>query len=89
DITARQRNVSRILTPSVQKEMTPAYTACQSQTGSGSFTRMKSHLEKYVQKHGDHIFCTACRKLMEQLCLLQVRGWAERSWREWGRGPRQ
>ncbi|XP_038652404.1 uncharacterized protein LOC119965715 [Scyliorhinus canicula] len=71
DITARQRNISRILTPSVQKEMTPAYTVCQLQTGSGSFKRMKSHLEKYVQKHGDHIFCTACRKLMEQLCLLQ------------------
>ncbi|XP_041039192.1 uncharacterized protein LOC121275693 isoform X2 [Carcharodon carcharias] len=71
DITARQRSVSRILTPSVQREMTPAYAACQSQIGSGSFTRMKSCMEQYVQKHSDHIFCTASRKLMEQLDLLQ------------------
>ncbi|XP_060681232.1 uncharacterized protein LOC132815894 isoform X2 [Hemiscyllium ocellatum] len=71
DITTRQRGITRILTPSVQEEMIPAYQACQSETGSGSFTRMKSHMEQYVQKHRDHIFSFASQKLTSELRLLQ------------------
>ncbi|XP_067852598.1 uncharacterized protein [Heptranchias perlo] len=70
-ITARQRSISRILTPAVQHEMTPAYTACKSESGSGCFVRMKSHLEQHVRLERNHIFATASRKLMDQLGLLQ------------------
>uniref|UniRef100_UPI00398F28B0 uncharacterized protein n=1 Tax=Pristiophorus japonicus TaxID=55135 RepID=UPI00398F28B0 len=71
DIIARQRSISRILNPTVQHEMTPAYEACQSESGSGCFARIKSHMEQHIRTKRDDIFSTASRKLTVQLDLLQ------------------
>ncbi|XP_072110386.1 uncharacterized protein [Mobula birostris] len=71
DISARQRSISRILTPSVQTGMMPAYLVCALEHGPRCFDRMKSQMEKYVHEEKDQLFSGACRKLTDQLDLLK------------------
>ncbi|XP_064410092.1 uncharacterized protein LOC102357999 isoform X2 [Latimeria chalumnae] len=70
-ITERQRDISRVLTPTVQEGMIPAYQACGQQAGAGCFQRMKSLMQEYVHRRKSDIFNTASERLMEQLDLLQ------------------
>ncbi|XP_072911239.1 uncharacterized protein [Hemitrygon akajei] len=71
DISARQRSISRILTPTVQNRMTPAYSSCALESGPRCFDRMKSQMEKHVQENKEQIFSGASRKLTDQLDLLK------------------
>ncbi|XP_051872769.1 uncharacterized protein LOC127570897 isoform X2 [Pristis pectinata] len=71
DITARQRIISRILTPAVQAGMMPAYLVCASESGPRCFDRMKSHMEQHSHSQKEQIFTATCRKLTDQLDLLK------------------
>ncbi|XP_069077153.1 nuclear GTPase SLIP-GC isoform X2 [Pleurodeles waltl] len=70
-IKNRQREISRILTPDIQRSMSQAYTACDQESGTGSFHRMKGHMLGHVRAHKSTMFSCAANKLMEQLGLLR------------------
>ncbi|XP_069771224.1 uncharacterized protein [Narcine bancroftii] len=70
-ISARQRSISRILTPAVQSGMMPAYLKCASESGPGCFVQMKSCMEQHMHFQKEQLFTTACRKLGDQLDLLK------------------
>ncbi|XP_078542647.1 nuclear GTPase SLIP-GC isoform X2 [Lissotriton helveticus] len=70
-IKNRQREISRILTPDIQRSMSQAYTACDQERGPGSFNRMKGHMLGHVRHRKSTMFACAADKLMEQLCLLR------------------
>lgn len=70
-IKNRQREISRILTPDIQRSMSQAYTACDQERGPGSFNRMKGHMLGHVRHHKSTMFACAADKLMEQLGLLR------------------
>lgn len=40
-LQSEQRNVSRVVTPSIQASMTPAFVGATNESGTGSFERMK------------------------------------------------
>ncbi|XP_031759641.1 nuclear GTPase SLIP-GC isoform X2 [Xenopus tropicalis] len=71
-ISRRQRHISRLLTPEVQKRMIEVYNDCQSVKGEGSFERMKSLMFSHVKERKQQIFGDAALSLMEQLHFLQT-----------------
>ncbi|XP_064410323.1 uncharacterized protein LOC106703612 [Latimeria chalumnae] len=70
-LTRRQRDISRVLTPTVQEGMIPSYEDCEKQTGKGCLQRMKSLMFDYVHQKKIDIFNTASERILEQLDLLQ------------------
>uniref|UniRef100_A0A8C5SHP3 DUF7605 domain-containing protein n=1 Tax=Laticauda laticaudata TaxID=8630 RepID=A0A8C5SHP3_LATLA len=71
-ITRKQRTVSRLLIPTIQAGMEPAYAACSQLSGQGYFQRMKEEMEKFVHLQKDAIFDSAVEKMWQQLELLQL-----------------
>jgi len=71
-IVERQRNISRVVTPTVQDQMSPAYNACSMEAGTGMFDRMKAHISKHVENVKTPMFSTASDLLITQLIVLQV-----------------
>ncbi|XP_043923871.1 uncharacterized protein LOC122798813 isoform X2 [Protopterus annectens] len=71
NIMQRQRDISRILTPSVQVHMSPCFTECAKQSGAGCFQRMKTHMCNFIQTEKVTMFHSAGDKLIEQLTFLQ------------------
>ncbi|ELU13237.1 hypothetical protein CAPTEDRAFT_212491 [Capitella teleta] len=50
-ITVRQREASRLVIPSIQTFMQPAYSHCAQQCGCGQFQRMKNHMQTFVTEN--------------------------------------
>ncbi|XP_018123877.1 uncharacterized protein nuggc.L isoform X2 [Xenopus laevis] len=71
-ISRRQRHISRLLTPEVQKRMIEVYNECQSVRGEGSFEKMKHLMFSHVKEKKHQIFREAADSLMEQLNFLQT-----------------
>ncbi|XP_026577646.1 uncharacterized protein LOC113450613 [Pseudonaja textilis] len=71
-ITRKQRTVSRLLIPTVQAAMEPAYAACSQLSGRGYFQRMKEQMETFVHLQKDAIFDSAVEKMWRQLELFQL-----------------
>jgi hypothetical protein len=68
----RQRDISRLITPTVQDKMIPAYDACNRQVGSGQFERMKVHMSQHIEKTKCDMFNSAYDILLMQLNALKV-----------------
>ncbi|ETE62384.1 GTPase SLIP-GC, partial [Ophiophagus hannah] len=73
-ITRKQRTISRLLIPTIQAGMEPAYAACCQLSGPGYFRRMKEEMEKFIHLQRDAIFDSAVEKIWQQLELLQRGG---------------
>ncbi|XP_026542925.1 uncharacterized protein LOC113425142 [Notechis scutatus] len=71
-ITRKQRTVSRLLIPTIQAAMEPAYAACSQLSGRGYFQRMKEEMETFVHLQKDAIFDSAVEKMWQQLELFQL-----------------
>ncbi|XP_058030734.1 nuclear GTPase SLIP-GC [Ahaetulla prasina] len=71
-ITRKQRTVSRLLIPTIQAGMEPAYAACSQLSGPGYFRRMKEEMEKFIHQQKDAIFDSAVEKMRQQLDLVQL-----------------
>ena len=68
----QQREISRVITPTVQVEMSPAYDACNKEVGAGLFERMKTHMSQHVERTKGHMFAAASNLLVEKLVALEV-----------------
>uniref|UniRef100_A0A8C6X1I8 Uncharacterized protein n=1 Tax=Naja naja TaxID=35670 RepID=A0A8C6X1I8_NAJNA len=71
-ITRKQRTISRLLIPTIQAGMEPAYADCSQLSGPGYFQRMKEEMEKFIHLQKDAIFDSAVEKVWRQLELLQL-----------------
>uniref|UniRef100_A0A8C8RII6 FHA domain-containing protein n=1 Tax=Pelusios castaneus TaxID=367368 RepID=A0A8C8RII6_9SAUR len=70
-INKRQRGISRVLTPEIQKNMKSIYTVCNQLNGPGCFQRMKVLMQDYIHTQKETMFNGAIDKLQSQLDLLQ------------------
>ncbi|XP_039177255.1 nuclear GTPase SLIP-GC isoform X3 [Crotalus tigris] len=71
-VTRKQRTISRLLIPTIQAGMEPAYAACSRLSGPGYFRRMKEEMETFIHRQKDALFDSAVEKLWQQLELLQL-----------------
>ncbi|KAK9402802.1 nuclear GTPase SLIP-GC [Crotalus adamanteus] len=71
-VTRKQRTISRLLIPTIQAGMEPAYAACSRLSGPGYFQRMKEEMETFIHRQKDALFDSAVEKLWQQLELLQL-----------------
>ncbi|XP_070574602.1 myosin-2 heavy chain-like isoform X2 [Ptychodera flava] len=66
-----QRDINRLIPPSIQSYMEPVYNTCTNESGSGSFARMKGHMERHVVVESSVMFDAASTTMLEQLMVLQ------------------
>ncbi|KAL5022560.1 hypothetical protein ScPMuIL_001715 [Solemya velum] len=70
-VTNRQRDISRVLTPTVQGELGDTYASCASQSGPGMYNRMKDILSAAIDCRRYSIFDHASQTLLKDLDNLQ------------------
>ena len=73
-IIERQRDINRVITPTIQEGMLTAYEACNTEAGSGMFERMKNHMQQHIEFIKNSLFSGASDVLMNQLVVLEVGG---------------
>ncbi|KAL3860604.1 hypothetical protein ACJMK2_010702 [Sinanodonta woodiana] len=71
-VTAKQRDISRILSPHVQSRLVETYSAAASHTGKGCFQRMKQEMEIGVDSRKMYIFDDGSQKMMHELLNLKT-----------------
>lgn len=49
DISTRQKDINREFVPVITLNMLPAYQYCTEERGTGSYKRMKAHMDTYVE----------------------------------------
>ncbi|OAL29940.1 hypothetical protein AYO22_01846 [Fonsecaea multimorphosa] len=55
-VTEQQRDCHREFEPFITAHMRPVYVACNNESGSGQYKRMKEKMERYVRKQKKHMF---------------------------------
>ncbi|KAK3603899.1 hypothetical protein CHS0354_042909 [Potamilus streckersoni] len=71
-VTAKQRDISRILSPHVQSRLVEIYCTAASQTGKGTFQRMKQDMESGIDARRMYIFDDGSQKMMHELINLKT-----------------
>ncbi|KAL4234557.1 hypothetical protein ACF0H5_006198 [Mactra antiquata] len=70
-VSCNQRDISRLITPHIQSSLTPVYTNCAKEKGSGMYNRMKAFMSQGIDNKRGHMFDEATLQLMEALIKLQ------------------
>ena len=70
-VTDAQRDANRDFTPTVASTMATVYNACVSETGAGSFGRMKTQMIDFVHHQGPNMFPAATdtvERALSEIC---------------------
>ena len=63
-----QRDLSReVISPAIKSAMTPVYNACNAETGSGQFSRMKALMASHVDRNKGTMFSSAGASMEDKL----------------------
>lgn len=66
-LTEAQRDANREFVPTLANFMMTVYDKCATESGAGSFARMKNHMETFVQLHSQTMFQAATKTVEEAL----------------------
>ncbi|KAJ3045080.1 hypothetical protein HDV00_011805 [Rhizophlyctis rosea] len=66
-ICESQKEISRLMSPAVQKEMKPAYDVCAATSGTGTWAKMKQHMNDHITRQKDRMFHLAARAVIRRL----------------------
>ena len=69
-INAQQKEINREFTPVIERAMGEAYTLCVEEHGSGSFKRMKEHMNAHVELERHTMFELSTEEIKYRLTAL-------------------
>ncbi|XP_069113087.1 microtubule-associated protein futsch-like [Argopecten irradians] len=70
-VLSRQRDISRVITPTVQENLDQTYTYCGGEAGKGMFMRIKQAMAGGVDYRRHNMFGEASRILLDSLIQLK------------------
>ena len=69
-VNEAQREINREFTPVIKEAMGDAYQLCTDERGTGSYKRMKAHMQDHVETSREHMFSEACNQVRNRIMAV-------------------
>lgn len=70
DISTRQKDINREFVPVITLNMLPAYRYCTEERGTGSFKRMKAHMDMHVESTKQQMFTESTDDIRRRITIM-------------------
>lgn len=70
EIKTKQRDINREFVPAIKDNMLAVYNICEMERGTGSFNRMKGHMDLHVESAKQSMFDESAGKVKDQLTAM-------------------